>query len=101
MYVVGIDIGGQTTKLGVVDARGTVLSQTVIRTDTYTEVAPYIAELSAALNKVIADAGVEGQVRGIGVGAPNGNYYTGTIEGAVNLSWDSLWLLQMMQMQLL
>ena len=87
MYVVGIDIGGQTTKLGVVDARGTVLSQTVIRTDTYTEVAPYIAELSAALNKVIADAGVEGQVRGIGVGAPNGNYYTGTIEGAVNHSW--------------
>ena len=87
MYVVGIDIGGQTTKLGVVDARGTVLSQTVIRTDTYTEVAPYIAELSVALNKVIADAGVEGQVRGIGVGAPNGNYYTGTIEGAVNLSW--------------
>ena len=87
MYVVGIDVGGQTTKLGVVDARGTVLSQTVIRTDTYTEVAPYIAELSAALNKVIADAGVEGQVRGIGVGAPNGNYYTGTIEGAVNLSW--------------
>ena len=87
MYVVGIDIGGQTTKLGVVDARGTVLSQTVIRTDTYSEVAPYIAELSAALNKVIADAGVEGQVRGIGVGAPNGNYYTGTIEGAVNLSW--------------
>ena len=87
MYVVGIDIGGQTTKLGVVDARGSVLSQTVIRTDTYTEVAPYIAELSAALNKVIADAGVEGQVRGIGVGAPNGNYYTGTIEGAVNLSW--------------
>ena len=87
MYVVGIDIGGQTTKLGVVDARGTVLSQTVIRTDTYTEVAPYIAELSAALNQVIADAGVEGQVRGIGVGAPNGNYYTGTIEGAVNLSW--------------
>ena len=87
MYVVGIDIGGQTTKLGVVDARGTVLSQTVIRTDTYTEVAPYIAELSAALNKVIADAGVEGKVRGIGVGAPNGNYYTGTIEGAVNLSW--------------
>ena len=87
MYVVGIDVGGQTTKLGVVDARGTVLSQTVIRTDTYTEVAPYIAELSAALNKVIADAGVEGKVRGIGVGAPNGNYYTGTIEGAVNLSW--------------
>ena len=86
-YVVGIDIGGQTTKLGVVDARGTVLAQTVIRTDTYSDIAPYISELVVALNKVIADAGVEGKVKGIGVGAPNGNYYTGTIENAVNLSW--------------
>ena len=86
-YVVGIDVGGQTTKLGVVDARGTVLSQTVIRTDTYTDIEPYIAELAEALNKVISDAGVEGKVKGIGVGAPNGNYYTGTIENAVNLSW--------------
>ena len=87
MYVVGIDVGGQTTKLGVVDARGTVLAQTVIRTDTHTEITPYIAELATALNKVIAEAGVEGKVKGIGVGAPNGNYYTGTIENAVNLSW--------------
>jgi glucokinase len=87
MYVVGIDIGGQTTKLGVVDARGTVLAQTVIRTDTYTDITPYIGELAAALNKIIAEAGVEGKVKGIGVGAPNGNYYTGTIENAVNLSW--------------
>ena len=86
-YVVGIDVGGQTTKLGVVDARGSVLAQTVIRTDTYTDIAPYISELAVALNKVIADAGVEGKVKGIGVGAPNGNYYTGTIENAVNLSW--------------
>ena len=87
MYVVGIDIGGQTTKLGVVDARGTVLAQTVIRTDTYTDITPYIGELAVALNKIIAEAGVEGKVKGIGVGAPNGNYYTGTIENAVNLSW--------------
>jgi glucokinase len=87
MYVVGIDIGGQTTKLGVVDARGTVLAQTVIRTDTYKDITPYIGELAAALNKIIAEAGVEGKVKGIGVGAPNGNYYTGTIENAVNLSW--------------
>ena len=87
MYVVGIDVGGQTTKLGVVDARGAVLAQTVIRTDTHVEIEPYIADLAIALNKVIAEARVEGQVKGIGVGAPNGNYYTGTIENAVNLSW--------------
>ena len=87
MYVVGIDIGGQTSKLGVVDARGTVLAQTVIRTDNHTDVNLYIEELAEAVRKVIKEAGVEGAVRGIGVGAPNANYYSGTIENAVNLSW--------------
>lgn len=86
-FVVGIDVGGQTTKCGVVDARGTVLAQTVIRTDTYTDVEPYIAELAEALNRVIKEAGAEGVVRGIGVGAPNGNYYTGDVENAVNITW--------------
>ena len=85
--VVGIDVGGQTSKLGVVDARGTVLAQTVIRTDTYTDVAPYIAELAEAVRKVVKEAGAEGKIRGIGVGAPNGNYYTGQIESAPNLPW--------------
>ena len=87
MYVVGIDIGGQTSKIGVVDARGSVLAQTVIRTDNHTEVELYVTELAEAVTKVIKEAGVEGQVRGIGVGAPNGNYYDGTIENAVNISW--------------
>ena len=86
-FVVGIDVGGQTSKLGVVDAAGNVLAQTVIRTDTYTDVEPYIAELAEAVKKIIRESGTEGKVRGIGVGAPNGNYYTGTIEGAVNLTW--------------
>ena len=85
--VIGIDIGGQTTKCGIVDARGSVLSQTVIRSDNHTEVTPFIAELAEALNRIIAEAKAEGQIRGIGVGAPNGNYYTGTIESAVNLVW--------------
>ena len=86
-YVIGIDVGGQTTKLGVVDARGAVLAQTVIRTDNHDTVEPYIAELAEAVNKVIADAKAEGEIRGIGVGAPNGNYYTGNIESAPNLVW--------------
>ena len=86
-FVVGIDVGGQTSKIGVVDARGTVLAQTVIRTDTYDHVEPYIAELAEAVNKLIKESGTVGKVRGIGVGAPNGNYYTGTIESAPNLKW--------------
>ena len=85
--VIGIDVGGQTTKCGVVDARGTVLAQTVIRSDTYTTIEPYIAELAEALNRIITEANAEGLIRGIGVGAPNGNYYTGTIEYAPNLTW--------------
>ena len=86
-FVVGIDVGGQTSKLGVVDARGAVLAQTVIRTDTYTDIEPYIAELAEAVKRIIKEAGVEGKVRGIGVGAPNANYYDCTIANAVNLSW--------------
>ncbi len=85
--VIGIDVGGQTTKCGIVDARGTVLSQTVIRSDETTEHEVFIASLAEALNHIIAEAQAEGRIRGIGVGAPNGNYYTGTIEYAPNLKW--------------
>ncbi|MGN1214974.1 MAG: ROK family protein [Candidatus Cryptobacteroides sp.] len=88
-YVVGVDIGGQTSKCGVVDKNGNVLAQTVIRSDNHDVVEPYIAELAEALKKIIKEAGVEGQVRGVGVGAPNANHYTGTIENAVNLTWGN------------
>ena len=86
-FVLGVDVGGQTTKCGVVNANGIVVAQTVIRSDTYDTFEPYLAELVAALKGLIAEADVEGQVRGIGVGAPNANYYTGDIENAVNLKW--------------
>ncbi len=85
--VIGIDVGGQTSKCGIVDARGTVVEQTVIRTDTHDTVETFIAELAEALNRIIAAAKAEGRIRGIGVGAPNGNYYTGCIENAPNLKW--------------
>ncbi len=85
--VIGIDVGGTTTKLGVVDARGTVISQTVIPTATYDVVEPYIEDLAAAVKLIVAEADAEGAIRGIGIGAPNANYYTGNIEYAVNLSW--------------
>lgn len=87
-FVVGIDVGGQTTKIGVVDARGEVLAQTVIRSDTYgADATAYIDALAAAVKNVIKESGKEGNVRGIGVGAPNGNHYTGTIDYAPNLAW--------------
>ena len=86
-FVLGIDIGGQTAKCGVVNARGEVLAQTIMVSNTHTEAASFVADLAKTLQKLIADAGIDGQVRGIGVGAPNGNYYTGGIKDAPNLSW--------------
>ena len=86
-YVAGIDIGGQTSKLGIVDARGTVLAQTSIRTDSHKDVNLFISELCDALEKLAEKTGGISKVRGIGIGAPNGNFYTGTIENAVNLVW--------------
>ena len=87
-YVVGIDVGGQTSKLGVVDARGTVLAQTVIRTDIYGDDADaFLDALAKAVKEVIKEAGKEGEIRGVGVGAPNGNYYTGEVAYAPNLAW--------------
>lgn len=86
-YVVGIDIGGQTSKIGIVDARGTVMTQSSIRTDTHTDVKLFVNDLCAALNKLISEVGGIANIRGIGIGAPNGNFYTGTIENAVNLTW--------------
>jgi glucokinase len=89
-YVIGVDVGGQTTKLGVVDARGNVLSQTVIRTDTHEDVHTFVEELARAIRKIAEQEGGIELIRGIGIGAPNGNYYRGTIEFAPNLKWKGI-----------
>lgn len=87
-YVVGVDVGGQTSKIGVVDARGCVLAQTVIRSDIYgTDADAFLEALAVAIKGVIKESGKEGDIRGIGVGAPNGNYYTGEVSFAPNLAW--------------
>ena len=88
--VIGIDVGGQTAKCGVVDARGTIIAQTVISTEDDNDAEAFVSALSAALNRLIDDARekVEGAtIRGIGVGIPNGNQKTGIVENAVNLKW--------------
>ncbi len=88
-YAVGVDVGGQTSKIGIVDKDGNVLSQSVIRSDVYGKDAEaFISALAEAIKAVIAQAGKSAeQVAGVGVGAPNGNYYDGTISNAPNLAW--------------
>ncbi|MBR2947148.1 MAG: ROK family protein [Bacteroidales bacterium] len=84
--VIGIDVGGQSTKLGVVDARGNILYQSVI-SSLQRELDDYISDLTSAINDLVAQCKEDGNVKGIGIGAPNGNYYKGTIEFAPNLKW--------------
>lgn len=86
-YVVGIDIGGQTAKIGLVDARGSVLTQTAIRSDDTSDPNEFIHNLSEAVKKLVNKEYSMSDVRGIGIGAPNANYYKGTIENAPNLKW--------------
>ena len=85
--VIGIDVGGQTAKCGVVDARGNIISQTVISSENTDNASAFVAALAEALNRIVAEAKAEGSIRGIGVGIPNGNFYTGEVENAVNLTW--------------
>ena len=89
-YVVGIDIGGTNTVFGIVDARGTIIASGSIKTQKYSEVEDYVKNLSEELTKLIVQEKVADQITGIGVGAPNGNYYTGTIEFAPNLPWKGV-----------
>ncbi len=87
---IGIDIGGTGTKFGIVDRDGNVLFTGDISTKKHTEVSTFIDELHTAVSVIIEKAGGIGRMKGIGVGAPNGNFYTGTIEYAPNLPWKGI-----------
>lgn len=89
-YVIGMDMGGTNTVFGIVDARGTVISKSAIKTATHNDVNLYINDIYVELSKLIEAAGGIDKIKGIGVGAPNGNYYTGNIEFAPNLPWKGV-----------
>ncbi|WP_298391684.1 ROK family protein [Hydrotalea sp.] len=87
---IGIDIGGTGTKFGIVDRLGNVLFSSEISTKKHTEIETFITDLQENLAPLIEKAGGIGRIKGIGVGAPNGNYYTGTVEYAPNLPWKGI-----------
>lgn len=89
-YAVGIDIGGTNTKFGIVDRKGNILEQGRMRTDSHENAEDFIADLFVNLSKLITSHGGNEKFKGIGVGAPNGNYYTGNIEYAPNLKWKGI-----------
>jgi glucokinase len=87
---IGIDIGGTGTKIGLVDLRGNILSRGDLSTADFEDVNDFIDALYNVLNPMIDAVGGPEKIRGIGIGAPNGNYYKGTIEYAPNLKWKGL-----------
>ncbi len=88
-YVIGIDMGGTNTAFGIVDARGTVIASSSIKTGKHSKIEDYIDELYTEIHRIMVANDAEGKINGIGIGAPNGNYFTGMIEDVINLPWPT------------
>ena len=87
---VGVDIGGTNSVYGLVDEQGEIICEGVFPTRNYPDFDQYIEELYIGIQSLLKRAGDEVELVGIGIGAPNGNYYTGTIEFAPNLVWKGV-----------
>ncbi len=88
--VIGIDIGGTYTKYGIVDRNGVALAESYTSTDQFNDINSYLDNLQAEIENTMTDISEEIDIKGIGIGAPNGNYYHGTIEQAPNLKWKGI-----------
>ena len=86
-YVIGLDLGGTNSVFGIVDSRGEIKATTAIKTQGYDKVEDYVDAAVEALKVIVDQVGGIGTIKAMGIGAPNGNFYTGTIEFAPNLSW--------------
>ena len=85
MYSIGIDIGGTNTDMGLVREDGKIIARKNIPTNVYTELQPYVHDIMECIKSLMKDNGVD-KIEGIGIGAPNGNYYTGCVDNAPNLT---------------
>ncbi len=86
-FVIGLDLGGTNSVFGIVDSRGEIKATTAIKTQPYERVEDYVDASVEALQVIIDQVGGIDKIKAMGIGAPNGNYYSGTIEFAPNLSW--------------
>ena len=86
-YVIGLDLGGTNSVFGIVDARGEIKATTAIKTGNYNTAEEYVDACVEVLRVIIDQVGGIEKIKAMGIGAPNGNYYNGTIEYAPNLPW--------------
>lgn len=90
-YVLGIDIGGTNTVIGVVDARGNVIGATSLKTQIRPSFSEYVEDIHHETLNLLGTLDINiDEIQGIGVGAPNANFYNGTIENAANLRWKGV-----------
>lgn len=89
-YVIGLDMGGTNSVFGIVDQRGNIKSQTVISTKAYPDFRDYVKAVYEALQPALDQVGGIQNIRAMGIGAPDANYYTGNIENAANLVWKGI-----------
>lgn len=89
-YVIGLDMGGTNSVFGIVDQRGNIKSQTVISTKAYPDFKDYVKAAYEALHPALDQVGGIQNIRAMGIGAPDANYYTGNIENAANLAWKGI-----------
>lgn len=86
-YVIGLDLGGTNSVFGIVDARGNIKATTAIKTQSYKNAEDFVSASIEALYPIIDTVGGINCIKAMGIGAPNGNFYKGTIEFAPNLVW--------------
>ncbi len=89
-YVIGLDLGGTNSVFGIVDSRGDIKATTAIKTQAYEDVNDYVKASVEALQIIIDQVGGIDKIKAMGIGAPNGNFYNGTIEFAPNLRWKGV-----------
>lgn len=103
MYALGMDIGGTNTVFGIVNREGIVIGSDSVKTQDYPDLEEYVNTVSSKIKALIEGAGISfDDIAGLGIGAPNASYYTGTIEKAPNLPWkgESIPLAELFSKQL-
>jgi len=86
-FVIGLDLGGTNSVFGIVNSKGEIITQTAIKTAGYANAEAYVDAAVNALQPIIDQVGGIGEIKAMGIGAPNGNFYNGTIEYAPNIAW--------------
>ena len=89
-FVIGLDLGGTNSVFGIVDGKANVVASVTVKTRGHGTAENYVNNCCEALNTIIAQVGGIEKIQAMGIGAPNGNYYSGSVENAPNLEWPGI-----------